>query len=371
MRPTSWNSRRIVTSHRHSPDTDIFSLLKELSETPGVSGHEDRIRAVVGNHLAPLVDELRVDTLGNLIGHRRGADASGGSVMLAAHMDEIGLIVTRLDSGFLRFAPVGGVDMGALPAQEVTVHGRSDLPGLIASRPPHVLSAEEREKPFAREKLFIDVGLSADALAESVSVGDFISIRQSASRLGNGQATGKALDNRVSVVVLLEALRLLQGRVHAWDIYAVVTVQEEIGLRGATTATFQVAPDVGIALDVTYAEQPGATAEESQPMGGGPAIGLGPNLHPKLRALLIDAAERNEIPFTNEILPGNSGTDAWAMQVSQSGIPTALISVPVRNMHTAAESVALKDIERSARLLAETICVLPDDLSPLALDNHD
>ena len=149
------------------------------------------------------------------------------------------------------------------------------------------------------------------------------------------------------------------------------TVQEEIGLRGATTAAFDVAPDAGIALDVTYAEQPGATAEESLPMGGGPAIGLGPNLHPKLRAMLVGTAERNEIPFTNEILPGHSGTDAWAMQVSQSGIPTALISVPIRNMHTAAESVALKDIERSARLLAETICDLPHDLSALALDDQD
>ena len=360
-----------MTNQDRSPDSDIFYLLKELSETPGVSGQEERIRSAVSNHLAPLVDELRVDTLGNLIGFKQGANPSIGRVMLAAHMDEVGLIVTRLDGGFLRFAPVGGVDMGALPAQEVTVHGRSDLPGLIASRPPHVLSAEEREKPFTQEQLFVDVGLSADMLAESVAVGDFVSIRRSAERLGKGHATGKALDNRVSLVVLIEALRILGSRSHAWDIYAVVTVQEEIGLRGATTAAFQVAPDVGIALDVTYAEQPGAPAEESLPMGGGPAIGLGPNLHPKLRALLVDAAERSEIPFTNEVLPGHSGTDAWAMQVSQSGIPTALISVPVRNMHTAAESVALKDIERSARLLAETICALPDDLSALALDDED
>ena len=366
----AWGPWGIVTSEILSPDADSFSLLKELSETPGVSGQEERIRACVSDYLAPLVDELRTDTLGNLTGYKRGASSPGKRVMLAAHMDEIGLIVTRLEEGFLRFAPVGGVDLGTLPAQEVTVHGRNDLPGLIASRPPHVLSAEEREKPFTQAELFIDVGLSTDALAESVSVGDFISIRRCASRLGNGQATGKALDNRVSVVVLLEALRLLQRRSHTWDIYAVVTVQEEIGLRGATTATFQVAPDVGIALDVTFAEQPGANAEESLPMGGGPAIGLGPNLHPVLRKLLVSTAERNEIPYTNEVLPGNSGTDAWAMQVSQSGIPTALISVPVRNMHTPAESVALKDIERSARLLAETICDLPDDLSALALDNQ-
>jgi endoglucanase len=359
-----------VTSDSLPPETDIFSLLKELSETPGVSGQEERIRACISDHLAPLVDELRTDTLGNLTGYKRGADSPAGRVMLAAHMDEIGLIVTRLEQGFLRFAPVGGVDMGALPAQEVTVHGRDDLPGLIASRPPHVLSPQEREKPFTQAELFIDTGLSAEALDEAVSVGDFISVRRSASRLGSGQATGKALDNRVSVVVLLEALRLLQRRSHAWDIYAVVTVQEEIGLRGAKTATFEVVPDAGIALDVAYAEQPGATADEALPMGSGPAIGLGPNIHPVLKKLLVSTAERNEIPFTIEALPGNSGTDAWAMQVTQSGIPTALISVPIRNMHTPAETVALKDIERSARLLAEAICDLPDDLSALALDNQ-
>ena len=359
-----------MNSDIRPPDSDSFSLLKELSETSGVSGQEDQIRARVSDHLAPLVDELHTDILGSLTGIKRGSDSPGKRVMLAAHMDEIGLIVTRLEKGFLRFAQVGGVDLGALPAQEVTVHGRTELPGLIASRPPHVLSQEEREKPFAQADLFIDVGLSADALAESVSVGDFISVRQCAGRLGNGHATGKAFDNRVSVVVLLQALRLLQQRSHAWDIFAVFTVQEEIGLRGAKTATFQVDPDVGIALDVAYAEQPGASADEAIPMGTGPAIGLGPNMHPVLRKLLVDTAERNEIPFTIEVLPGNSGTDAWAMQVSQSGIPTALVSVPIRNMHTPAETVALKDIERSGRLLAETICELPDDLSALALDDQ-
>ena len=359
-----------MNSDNKAPETDTFSLLKELSEIPGVSGQEDRIRARVSDHLTPFVDELHTDTLGNLTGIRRGLDSSAKRVMLAAHMDEIGLIVTRLEKGFLRFAPVGGVDMGVLPAQEVTVHGRSDLPGLIASRPPHVLSMEEREKPIAQADLFIDVGVAPDRLAEFVSVGDFISIRRSADRLGKGQATGKAFDNRVSVVVLLQALHILQGRSHGWDVFAVVTVQEEIGLRGAKTAAFQVAPDVGIALDVTYAEQPGATPEEALPMGCGPAVGLGPNLHPVLRKLVVDTAERREIPYTNEALPGNSGTDAWAMQVSQSGIPTALISVPIRNMHTPAETVLLKDIERSARLLAETICELPDDLSALALDSE-
>lgn len=370
MRP-HYGTFRIVTDHAHPAETELFNLLKELSETPGVSGREQAIRAAVAAHLAPLVDEMHVDTMGNLVGLKKGKRPPAGRVMLAAHMDEIGLIITKLDGGFLRFATVGGVDLAALPGQEVTVHAREDLPGLIASRPPHVLTPEEREKPFTQKQLFIDVGLPAGKLARTVSVGDFVSVRRSAEKMAKGRACGKALDNRVSIVVLLVALRLIQGRTHQWDIYAVITVQEEIGLRGATTAAFDLAPDLGIALDVTFAEQPGATPEESFPLGSGPAIGLGPNLHPKLRTLLVDSAERNEIPYTDEVLPGHSGTDAWAMQVSQSGIPTALISVPVRNMHTPAETVALKDIERSARLLAEAVCDLPDDLAALALDHED
>lgn len=369
MRPT-WDTKRIVSDHARPTETDLFALLKELSEAPGVSGQEQNVRAAVAAHLAPLVDEMRVDSLGNLVGLKRGKSPPVGRVMVAAHMDEIGLIVTKLEGGFLRFATVGGIDLAALPAQEVTVHAKEDLPGLIASRPPHVLCRAEREKPFRQEQLFIDAGLPAGELAQTVSVGDFVSVRRNAERLAKGRATGKALDNRASIVVLLAALGMLQGRAHGWEIQAVVTVQEEIGLRGATTAAFDLAPDLGISLDVTFAEQPGSTSEESLPLGSGPAIGLGPNLHPKLRALLVDSAERSEIPYSDEVLPGHSGTDAWAMQVSQTGIPTALISVPVRNMHTPAETVVLKDIERSARLLAEAVCNLPDDLAALALDHE-
>ena len=199
MRP-NWDTYRIVTEHASPADKDLFTLLKELSETPGVSGQEQNIRAAAAAHMAPLVDEMRVDTLGNLAGLKKGKSPCAGRVMLAAHMDEIGLIITKLDNGFLRFATVGGVDLAVLPAQEVTVHAQEDLPGLIASRPPHVLSREERERPFTQEQLFIDVGLPAGELAETVAVGDFVSVRRSAERMAKGRATGKAFDNRVSIV---------------------------------------------------------------------------------------------------------------------------------------------------------------------------
>jgi tetrahedral aminopeptidase len=333
-----------------SPST--FDLLKRLTEAPGISGNEEAVRALIVEELTPLVDEVRTDALGSLIARKRGRGDGTHSLMIAAHMDEIGLMVTALDRGFVRFTKVGGIDWQVMPSQEVIVHGRVDLPGIVASRPPHVLSAEERKKPLGKEHLFIDVGLRAEDLAQQVQIGDFISIQRETVKLGEKMATGKAFDNRACVVAMILMLHHLQGVHHDWDVYAVATVQEEVGLRGAITATFGVQPTLGIALDVTFARQPGAGDEETVEWDKGPAIGLGPNLHPKLRQRLLDTAKTNEFSYVDEILPGNTGTDAWAMQVTQAGIPTGLLSIPIRNMHTPAETVVLKDIERTARLLA-------------------
>ncbi|RLT44879.1 MAG: M42 family peptidase [Chloroflexi bacterium] len=302
--------------------------------------------------LTPLTDEVRTDALGNVIALKRGTGGSGQRLMLAAHMDEIGLVVTKLDRGFLRFTSIGGINERVLPSQEVIVHGRRDLPGIIASRPPHVLSPESRKENIPTRELFVDVGLSAAELAETVSVGDVISIRRETLQLGKDKATGKAFDNRACVAAMILALHHLQKTIHTWDIYAVATVQEEIGLRGATTSTFGIAPVVGIALDVTFANQPGANGDETLAWEKGPAIGLGPNIHPKIHEKLVETAKNQEIPYLVEVLAGNSGTDAWAMQVTQAGIATGLLSIPVRNMHTPGETLVLADIERTARLLA-------------------
>ncbi len=341
----------------------IFQLLKELTELPGPSGQEVTVREAVRRHLEPLVQEIRVDALGNLIAYKPGQASGVGdapSVMLAAHMDEIALMVTQVEKGFIRFTRVGGVDRGVLPSQEVLVHGREPLPGLIASRPPHVLPPEERRKPIPWEKLFVDVGLPQEELAEQVQVGDFITFRQETVRLTEGKATGKALDNRASVTALITALERLQRTSHVWDVYAVVTVQEEVGLRGAITSTFQVNPDLGIALDTTFADQPGTSSSETVAWDKGPAIALGPNIHPRVHQRLVETAQAQEIPHVVEVLPGNTGTDAWAMQVTRAGIPTGLVSIPIRNMHTPVETVVLKDVERTARLLAAFIQELGD-----------
>lgn len=329
-----------------------FELLKDLTELPGLSGHEDAIRARLIELLAPLTDEVRTDALGNVIALKRGIGGAGQRLMLAAHMDEIGLIVTKLDRGFLRFTSIGGINERVLPSQEVIVHGRRDLPGIVASRPPHVLLAASRKENIPSNELFVDVGLLPAELAETVSVGDVISIRRETIQLGKDKATGKAFDNRACLTALILALHQLQKMRHSWDVYAVATVQEEIGLRGATTSTFGVAPDVGIALDVTFANQPGANSDETLAWDKGPAIGLGPNIHPKIHEALVETAKNQEIPYVVEVLAGHSGTDAWAMQVTQAGIATGLVSIPVRNMHTPGETLVLADIERTARLLA-------------------
>lgn len=350
---------------------DVKATLRELSEASGVSGYEDEVRSLVSERLRALADEVRVDTMGNVIALRRGyaAQGHGPSVMLAAHMDEIGLMVTTLEKGFIRFTPVGGFDDRVLLGQEVTVHGRWPLPGVIGSRPPHVLPSNERNKVIPREQLLIDVGLPPAEVESLVRTGDLITIRRSLVELRNDLVAGKAFDDRVGVAVILVCLEMLQGMRHAWDVYGVATVQEEVGLKGAMTSTFAITPTVGIALDVTFGSQPGVSDAETMELGKGPAIAFGPNVHPAIFERLKSTAQAHEIPYQVEPIPAETGTDAWAMQVTQAGIPTGLVSIPLRSMHTSVETVSVKDVERAGRLLAHFIAGLDDAfLHALKLD---
>ncbi|MBS1252858.1 MAG: putative aminopeptidase YsdC [Anaerolineales bacterium] len=339
---------------------DIKQTLKQLTEAAGVSGYEHAVRRLTTELLTPLGDQVRQDAMGNVIALKRGAEPAPGRIMLASHMDEIGLIVSKLDRGFLRFSQVGGFDPRVLPGQEVIVHGQEPLPGIIASRPPHVLSTKERKQVTPIHKLFIDIGLPHDRLADLVSVGDLITIKREALELQNGLMASKAVDDRASVAAILAALHDLQTIQHTWDVYAVATVQEEVGLKGAMTSTYNVNPDVGIALDVTFATQPGVKEEESIKLDKGCGIAQGPNIHPKVFHKLVSVAKKYEIPHQIEVPPGATGTDAWAMQVTRAGIPTALISIPIRNMHTSVEMLSFKDVERTGRLLAHFIRELDD-----------
>lgn len=334
---------------------DTKELLRDLSQATGISGDEEEPRQIARDALTPFTDEQRVDALGNLITLKRGtrpSHAQRRSIMLAAHMDEIGLMVTDFDEEFLRFTTVGGVDTRTILGQEVTVHGKRTLPGIIASRPPHVLPEAERKKALPVEKLFIDVGTSSEQIQELVQVGDFITMRRDFLSLAKGYASGKALDDRAGVVALVGCMKALDTMQHTWDVYAIATSQEEVGLRGAAVSAYGTAPDIAIAVDVGFGQQQGVKEKEAISMDEGGAIGIGPNFHPLMAQRLIETAKKYEVKHQKEIASGRSGTDAWAIQVAREGIPTALISLPLRYMHTSVETVCLKDIDRIARLMA-------------------
>lgn len=354
-------------------------LLKQLSETVGVTGQEGPVREVLRQAWEPLVDEVRRDKMGSLIGLKRGsrpddAPKPGGPrprLMIAAHMDEIGLRVTGIDKGFLRVTRVGGLDRRVLLGAEVMVHGKRDLPGVIATRPPHVQPPEARKKTVAWDDIFVDVGLPPRQVERQVTVGDLISIRRELIELKNRRVAGKAIDNRASLVVLTLALEHLSTMHHNWDVLSVATVQEEIGLKGAITATYGEAPDLGIALDVTFGKQPGVSDVDGSALGEGPVIVIGANLHPGVSGRLKEVAEAREIPCQVEPAPGRLGTDAWAIQVTREGVPTGLICVPVRYMHQPVEMLDVQDVERAARLLAAFIAELElDFLDKLAWEQE-
>ncbi len=358
---------------------EVISLLKQLSEADGLSGHEEPVRELLRQIWQPFVDEIREGKLGSLIALKRGTGSEGSTelaevprpkLMLAAHMDEIGLMVTGVEKGFLRFTRVGGTDRRVLLGLEVVVHGRRDrsaersrrsLPGIVVTRPPHVLSVEERKKTVPWDKLFVDVGLPAEEVERLVTVGDLISIQREMVELKNRRVAGKAMDNRACVAVVTLALEQLAGVRHAWDVFAVATVQEETGLKGAITSAYGLAPDLAVALDATFGKHPGVTEVDGFPLGEGPTVGIGPNFHPGLVTRLKEVAEAHEIPYQVEPLPGDSGTDAWAIQVTREGVPTALISIPVRYMHQPVETLAAQDVERAGRLLAAFIAGLEVD----------
>jgi tetrahedral aminopeptidase len=340
---------------------DIVPLLKSLSEAPGVSGYEHQVREIVEAEFGRHADQVWTDTMGSVIALKQGtAPEPRPSIMLATHMDEIGLIVSEIEEGFLHFQMVGGYDSRVLIGQEVVVHGRNDLPGIIGSRPPHVLPADERNKPIPYDKLLIDVGFSPEELTKLVRVGDLVTMKSSAIELRGRLVAGKALDNRASVVAASVCLEELARVRHLWDVYAVATVQEEVGLKGAVTSAYGLQPDIGIAIDVTWAKQPGTQDEYTFDLGGGPVIGHGPNFHPKLQKSLEDTARSLEMDYHLEASATVGGTDAVAIQISREGIPTALISIPLRNMHTPVETVSVKDIERVGRLLAAFITGLDE-----------
>ena len=353
-------------------ETFPLAHLKALTAAPGVSGYEHCVRDLIRAAWAPLTDETHTDRLGSLSAVKNGTGAKPRpKIMLAAHMDAIGLMVSQVEGEFLRVVPIGGIDARVMPGQLVTVHGREDLPGLVAQPPAFLLPKASREGVVPVSELLVDTGLPAEKLAGLVKVSDVISFAQPPVELQNELLAAKSLDNRASVAALTVCLEMLKSRPHVWDVIAVATVQEEVGLQGARASAFTLHPEIAVAVDVTHGSGPASKeyADKTFPLGGGPVLGLGPNIHPGLHAALKAAADRAEMPYTVEPMPTHSGTDAYAIQIARAGIPTMVVSIPLRNMHTPVEVLSLKDVARVGRLLAEFIAGLGADfMSTLTLD---
>ncbi|WP_027340479.1 M42 family metallopeptidase [Halonatronum saccharophilum] len=331
-------------------------FLKKLSEELGVSGYEEDIAKTISSSFETYVDDIRYDTMGNLIAYKKGQGENRPKIMLAAHMDEIGLMVTKIEEGgFLRFTTVGGVDQRTLVGQEIVIYGKESLIGIIGAKPPHIQSKEEQKKAFKVKDMYIDLGLSEEEVKSLVQIGDTITVKREFSSLRNDRVTGKALDDRAGVLMILEIIKLLSKLKHRADIYAVATVQEEVGVRGAITSTYGIVPDVGIAIDVCHATMPGVSKEDASELGEGPAIGFGPHVHPQIFNRFKDLADKLDIPYQVEPSTRPGGTDAYSIQVSRCGVATGLISIPLRYMHTSVETVSMEDIRRGARLLTHFI----------------
>ncbi len=343
----------------------VGELLEKLSNAVGISGREEEVAELVKAELQPFVDEMRKDAMGNLIGVKRGSEPS---CMVAAHMDEIGLMVKHIDEkGFLRFVPLGGwFDQTLLNERVVFRTKKGSVYGVIGSKPPHLLEEEERKKPVKVENMFIDVGARSEAEVREagIGVGSVAALDRQLRPLIGGRVTGKAFDNRAGLAVMIEAVRSTRTQS---TVYAVGTVQEEVGLKGAKTSAFGLEPSVAIALDVSLpGDYPGIEKKDSAlEMGKGPSItvtdasGRGIIVSERVLRWLTETAEAHGIPYQLDVARGGT-TDATAISLTKAGIPTGVISVPTRYLHSGVETLDLSDLENASKLVARALEAVKD-----------
>ena len=334
---------------------DLFETLTALCSATGPSGFEHSVAQVARGLMEPLMDEVSVDRLGNVIGVRRCGKKDAKRILWDAHLDEIGLIVTGIDEGFLRFDTIGGVDPRMLPARELTVLTKpKPIWGVVACLPPHVLTAADRDRSVDISDLRIDIGMTQAQAEKAVPVGTPIAYKGGCFRLGKEQVCGKSLDDRSCFTVLLRAAELLRNVKLDVDLYIMGSTREETGGTGSIVGTNAVHPDCCVAVDVTH----GATPDLPHPSDracrifDGAAIGVGPNMTWWMTDRMKAVAEARRIPYQLEVMAGSTGTNGWEMQTCLEGIPTSVISLPLKYMHSPIEVVALDDMEQVARLLA-------------------
>ena len=340
----------------------MMELMKELCLAPGVSGSEEEVAKIIARELKDVADTIETDSMGNIIVTKKG-DKKAPKVMLAAHMDEIGLMVRYIDdNGFIRFSTIGGINDQMLMNQTVTVHSSvgENVIGVIGSKPPHVTPPEERKKVVKYDDMFIDIGAKDKEEAEKmVRIGDVMTFNAIFAEYPNNIVMGKAIDNRAGCYVLIEVLKRINTKA---TVYCVGTVQEEVGLKGAKTVSFRLNPDLAFALDVTLSgDHPGIKPDEAPVvMGKGPSViladasGRGILTQKSVKDMLIKAGDENDIPYQLEVSDGGT-TDGTAIHLTREGIPTGVLSVPTRYIHTPVSLCSMDDVESTIQLIVEAI----------------
>ena len=321
--------------------------LERLCTCTAPSGFEGPAAAVAAELLRPLVDEVSIDRMGNVLGVRRSKTPNAPKLLLDAHLDEIGLIVTGVEDGFLRFRSIGGVDPRMLPGRELVVLTDPPLRGLVACP-----AGGDENKSVPLNELYVDVGLSQEEAERAVPVGTPMVYRAGCFPLGEDQMCGKSMDDRACFVTLLRAAELLRDKELDVELHILGSTREEVSGAGAVVGTWAVAPDFCVAVDVTHGKTPDGPADKTFELGGGPTIGVGPNMTRWMTERMIAKAKEHGIPYQLEIMSGHTGTNGWEMQISREGVATSVLSLPLKYMHTPVETLSLADMEGVAQLLA-------------------
>lgn len=349
---------------------ESYMFFENLIALPSPSGFEENASKLFKNYVSEFCDDVMVDTIGNVIGIIKANKKTDFNVMVSGHIDEIGLMVKYIDDkGFIYFSAIGGVDTRLLLGLRVVIHtDAGKVKGVIGQKPIHLMEAAEREKVSKIHELFIDIGAKDKKEAlKYVNIGDCITVEWGLDKLLNGLLVGRGFDDRMGAFCVAEMLReiSLQKKKLSVNVYGVATVQEEIGLRGATVSSYSINPNIGIAVDVGFATDfPSVDCKivgESK-LGGGPIISRGPNINPHIFDLLTKTAKKAKIPYQIEGAPRGTGTDANVMQLTKSGVATGLLSVPLRYMHTPVEVLAEKDLDYTVKLLKESILAIKPDI---------
>ncbi len=334
---------------------DYQKTLAEFCAASAPSGYEFAAAQLAEGYLRTRVDEVAVHPLGSVVAIRRCGKENAKSILLDAHLDEIGFMITGIEEGFLRFTTIGGVDPRMLPDREMMVMTDPPIYGVVACLPPHIQSSEDYNKSISIKDLFLDVGMCQEEAEQKIPIGTPATYRGSCTPLGEQFLCGKAMDDRSCFAILLETLELLQGEILDVDVMILGSTQEETSSLGAITAMYGLQPTCCIAVDVTHGATPDGQKHLTYEMGGGPVIGVGPNCTKWMTNRLFEKAKELEMKVQTEVISGFSGTNGWGMQVSREGVPTALLSLPLRYMHTPVEVAHRGDLSNCAKLLAQCI----------------